>query len=381
MRRPWSIDELILSLSLYLEQPPVLSKSDPRLARQARLQNRTPDSIWLRLQNFKSVDPDYAGLGMRGGLGQCHSIWRNWAHKPEALQIKRAEILQNLSTQSRQEPAQTFLYLANPDNFDVDSYLRTSHHSGNPISWSCNAHLSVLPGDEVYIWRSKGNQSLESGIVASCIALSEASPFEDPEALRYFKSTYKPGTRVWLLPLKVRLSPSEGMLTLDIIRSDPHLSDSILSKRLQGTNFCISGEGTLLPRLLRQYFNSFEPTSEDPAHPDSFAALEGHASMHLHLRRERSQALTKAAKEYFRANNDGKLFCEACGMNPTIVYGMKSRSIIEAHHKLPLSAIETPRVTTVHDFTMLCPSCHKAIHSFSPMPDLESFRERIRTGL
>ena len=89
------------------------------------------------------------------------------------------------------------------------------------------------------------------------------------------------------------------------------------------------------------------------------ASPEGAKKLVKHYQRERDAGLSRDAKAAFAKANGGKLFCQACGVEPLKVYGVE---VIEAHHRVPLSKSEEGRVTEISDLIMLCPSCHRAVH-------------------
>ena len=101
---------------------------------------------------------------------------------------------------------------------------------------------------------------------------------------------------------------------------------------------------------------------------------EGARRLVTHLRRERDAGLSRDAKTAFAKANDGKLFCQACGVEPLKVYGVE---VIEAHHRIPLSKSEEGRVTGISDFIMLCPSCHRAVHRI-PDCDFEALKLKLK---
>ncbi len=85
---PWSRDELILAMNLYLAEG-LLDDTDPRVTDlSARLQGlgvhaqvpdparfRNPNGVALKLANFASLDPAHAGVGMRSiGKGD-REVW------------------------------------------------------------------------------------------------------------------------------------------------------------------------------------------------------------------------------------------------------------------------------------------------------------------
>ena len=92
--------------------------------------------------------------------------------------------------------------------------------------------------------------------------------------------------------------------------------------------------------------------------------IEGARRLYIHYRHERDVGLSKEAKQAFLEQH-GKLMCEACDTEPMKKYGLE---IIEAHHKIPLSESSGSRISTIEDFLLLCPSCHRAIHM---LPDCD----------
>jgi HNH endonuclease len=100
---------------------------------------------------------------------------------------------------------------------------------------------------------------------------------------------------------------------------------------------------------------------------------EGAKKLVTHLCRERDAGLSRDAKAAFAKANGGKLFCQACGVEPLKVYGVE---VIEAHHRIPLSKSEEGRVTEISDLIMLCPSCHRAVHRI-PDCDFEFLKAKV----
>jgi len=80
----WSTDELLLAVDLYLNHPRArTTKDDPALIETSAALRALPihlerpdaatfrnvNSVFLKLQNLKAVDPTFPGLGMRAGGG------------------------------------------------------------------------------------------------------------------------------------------------------------------------------------------------------------------------------------------------------------------------------------------------------------------------
>ncbi len=88
------------------------------------------------------------------------------------------------------------------------------------------------------------------------------------------------------------------------------------------------------------------------------------------LKAERDPAIVREAKEANRRRNGGDtLKCECCG------FADELGALFDAHHKKPISI--GVRVSTVDDFHILCPTCHRWAHQKSsdklypiPLPKL-----------
>jgi HNH endonuclease len=94
----------------------------------------------------------------------------------------------------------------------------------------------------------------------------------------------------------------------------------------------------------------------------SIAAIEGlteEKKVKLRLR------VAKLAQAYIRDRTlRGLLTCESCGFDPIKkVQGtaVKPRSLLDVHHRNPLDA--GVRQTTLQDFCLLCPNCHRFEHA------------------
>lgn len=60
--------------------------------------------------------------------------------------------------------------------------------------------------------------------------------------------------------------------------------------------------------------------------------------------------------------------CTACGLEPRLKYGAAG-GVIEVHHLQPLSTLGEPRAYDPRtDLVPLCPTCHRAAHTRSPLP-------------
>jgi len=106
----WKRDEYILALELYLKYPKSApAKSDPILAEYSKLMRslhpaeasqdpafRNENGVYLRLMNFRAVDPYWTSqgkVGMTSGkTGKCKEIWEEFGGSPELVFELAAQI-------------------------------------------------------------------------------------------------------------------------------------------------------------------------------------------------------------------------------------------------------------------------------------------------
>lgn len=107
---------------------------------------------------------------------------------------------------------------------------------------------------------------------------------------------------------------------------------------------------------------------------------EGLLVERVHKSRERSRTVIEQAKRQFISKH-GRLFCEACDFDPEEYFGRKKlrNRIIEAHHDLWLSDPQHQGETRPSDLKMVCPTCHRAIHTIRPWLKVEQLRELLGT--
>jgi putative restriction endonuclease len=98
--RPWTRDELIVALNLYLKLPfGKLHSRTIEIVRLAELINRTPSAVAMRLNNFAGVDPYHQKrgvVGLVGGRKQVEPIWEEFANSRETLIFESEKILAEL---------------------------------------------------------------------------------------------------------------------------------------------------------------------------------------------------------------------------------------------------------------------------------------------
>jgi 5-methylcytosine-specific restriction enzyme A len=106
---------------------------------------------------------------------------------------------------------------------------------------------------------------------------------------------------------------------------------------------------------------------------------EGAALLRLHMKRERHRALV-AAKLAETLRENGKLTCEACGVDLSLRYGDAGTRAYEVHHAIPLGTRQVPSVTRLEELAIVCPNCHSVIHRSYPMLTVVALAGRLRTS-
>lgn len=106
-RKLWKRKELILALNLYLKLPfGKLHSHTPDIVQLAKLLERTPGSIAMRLNNFAAVDPFHKQrgiVGLPGGKKQVEPIWDEFIHNKEELLFESERILAEMENRSLEE--------------------------------------------------------------------------------------------------------------------------------------------------------------------------------------------------------------------------------------------------------------------------------------
>jgi 5-methylcytosine-specific restriction endonuclease McrA len=93
---------------------------------------------------------------------------------------------------------------------------------------------------------------------------------------------------------------------------------------------------------------------------------EGKEIERRHKARERNQGLIRLAKEIFRREHDGQLYCEVCEFSFHSEYGQLGRDYIEGHHLIPLSEPSRKTKTKIEDIALVCSNCHRMLDRRRP---------------
>lgn len=114
-------------------------------------------------------------------------------------------------------------------------------------------------------------------------------------------------------------------------------------------------------------------SGNQPMFPDvDSSAIEGNYKLVTHIHRERNQKLVKAKLTKVLAET-GRLTCECCGFDAKDQFPDMKSSIVEVHHQVMLSTYDGEMKTSLEDLSILCPTCHRAIHR-SEVMTVETFK-------
>ncbi|TCW35647.1 putative restriction endonuclease [Laceyella sacchari] len=123
---------------------------------------------------------------------------------------------------------------------------------------------------------------------------------------------------------------------------------------------------------------NFEPSKKNVnLTEDDIGFPEGKAKLVQHITRERNPRVIKLAKEIFKANHDGRLFCEVCGFDFYEFYGAIGEDYIEGHHTIPVSELKNGHMTKVEDIALVCSNCHRMLHRKRPWLTKEQLKQLV----
>jgi 5-methylcytosine-specific restriction protein A len=127
-------------------------------------------------------------------------------------------------------------------------------------------------------------------------------------------------------------------------------------QRLRSTAHAIRAVIDQMPELTA----APDATSEEEAE-----GAEGTLLTRLHHYRERDGRLVRRKKAE-ALKRRGRLACEACGFTFREHYCERGDGYIEAHHTMPLEALEPGSRTKLSDLALLCANCHRMVHARRP---------------
>lgn len=387
---PWTRDELILALDLYLRHrfalPPSNSKEVLELSKLlGSLANnrgikqagtfRNSNGVYMKLMNFCRLDPNYIAKGKtglpRGGKLE-EIIWNEFAEKPEFLAAAVASILATIQARDNQR-VPYWVFVCNPKKWAIDQFLEggITHDTWGVRPSDRN---SFAPGqlgivrvgvDRRSAAKRDGKRPLEAGIYALCEIESEV--FEGTGANEAFwaeGSGRKPGwptVRIRYLRTYLR-----APLTIARLRAEAADISPLLLDGFEAASFSISADDfRAVVELLGENLDEVVSTTNNSAAPDEEpTALQ---NMYLHA----SPEVKERVSRYIERGNLGKRLkkrlgfkcqvCEALGHSPFSFKKTGGEPYAEAHHVMPVSALQAGSLAA-SNIMVLCANHHRQMH-------------------
>ena len=125
---------------------------------------------------------------------------------------------------------------------------------------------------------------------------------------------------------------------------------------------------------IKEFANTAEVAGDDE--PEITQAPEGKLLTRTHRVRERRPELVAACKKRAKKLH-GFLACAACSFNFGNIYGSDAEHIIDCHHIKPVHTLGEDGETHIDDLVLLCPNCHRLVHSFRPWLTVEELKLRL----
>lgn len=162
------------------------------------------------------------------------------------------------------------------------------------------------------------------------------------------------------------------------------IANKIVSQELKRCNNIISQSN--FRELVNGHIEMFSNDTTDDIDDDIFLEihdeqqefLEGKEILDIHISHERDEKIVALAKEKFKLNHSGKLFCEQCGFNFAEKYGERGEDFIEVHHTKFISNRKENEVTNVEDLVMLCSNCHSIVHRKLPWLSMTELKNILK---
>lgn len=120
-----------------------------------------------------------------------------------------------------------------------------------------------------------------------------------------------------------------------------------------------------------------EAEAEPAVDEEEIFGVEGRLLARIHVYKERDKSFAARVKKHIKAKN-GKLTCEACGMDPVALYGPNGERCLEAHHRIPIEQLQPDSITRVDEMAILCASCHRIVHSAKPCIPVEELADALK---
>ena len=261
-----------------------------------------------------------------------------------------------------------YLVAWNPRKWEWKTIVSDVRHTRNNeyfrFDWGCGMSKSILPGDRIFLIRLGVEPK---GIMASGFAATK--PYR---AIHW--GDERRMTNYILVDFDILLNPDkEQILPLDLLKVG-NMAKQIWTPQVSG----ISIKPKAAEELEALWFhflqtevkyNPFVPQKE--MLKDNY--VEGAPHGIILTKYERNPYVKQVCLETHGTA------CSVCGFDFELTYGTLGTDYIQAHHLLPISAIEKDyQADPEKDFRPVCANCHAMIHKEKIPLGIEQLQSRLQ---
>ncbi|MDW8518501.1 HNH endonuclease [Priestia flexa] len=238
----------------------------------------------------------------------------------------------------------TWIFQGNPKVFDINSYIKNHKY----IWWSLRQeHFldKIELGDEVFLWRSDGNNRGTGGILAKARVISlpeERADDENAKNYWYTDEWENPYLAIKLEVLQVRLE--DGFISRLSLLEHPILKELLILRLRQKTNYLLSPEHAI---ILQKLWNN------------SHNSVQSKVNVEINMKNLVSGDITETEREQVIKSRIGQSVfkkelvamerkCQLCGV-------CDERFLIASHIK-PWSKSNHKERLDVNNGLLLCPN-------------------------
>ncbi|MBS0235166.1 MAG: EVE domain-containing protein [Proteobacteria bacterium] len=391
---PWSRDELVLALDLYLRfrnAPP--SKDSPEVAELSALLGRmgrglgltdaetfrNASGVYMKMMNFRRFDPDYTADGRVGfvrGNKEEEVVWSEFSSDPAALAAAVADIhaaVDSAALSANVDAAATYwVFVCNPKKWAIDKFLAQNIERD---MWGIRPsdRERFAPGqlgivrvgvDQRSAAERDGKPPLDAGIYALCEV--ESTAFDGTGASGEFWAPGAERAPRWpTVNIRYLKSYAARPLTIDRLRTERPEVSRLLLNGFQAASFPIADRDfQAVMALLGEDLDELAPSPIDNPVADQLAALERkymNASPEVKVRLSKGIERGPVGNLVKKTNSFKCQVCEALGDNPIGFRKKNGEPYVEAHHVMPVSMKEVGSLTASNIMTV-CANHHRQLH-------------------
>lgn len=388
--KPWTRDELIIALDLYLRsRNSPFSKGSSEVAEVSAFLNqlaakdgkpgnntyRNINGVYMKMMNFRRLDPDFTSegkVGLTRGNRLEEVVWKEFADDPPLLALAVTAIRAgHEAPQTLDQPY--WVFVCNPKKWAVDRFFDRNIEFD---SWGvrpadkerfATGQLGIVRVgvDKRNATERGGRPPLDAGIYAICEVVS--SSFPGTGANDEFWGVGEGREPGWpTVKIRYMHIDRENPLTIETLKEKgPELS-SLLLNGFQGATFPISGaDFRHVADLLNYDLDDMPPiTAESDTTGEKLASLEKQflkASPEIKERVSRTIERGPVGHAVKKALGFKCQLCYAMGLHPLGFAKKNGEFYVEAHHVMPVAALQLGSLAA-SNIMVLCANHHRQIH-------------------